>query len=258
MGTTNGSRLIMPMSVLQLPSPAVSAADFAAASDGYADNTFEGKAEQMAKVVTHIAGKGFIPETLIETEVAWFYNNLGIDNMYFSVESVDVIANHIMALYAAKMTAYLKNASSLEVDLEQERDDGAVYIHSSKPGVSTLTGPQYEQRIDERYIDVSCKEKAYRLETYRSSGVVASNFKTQLRCYFVAKCNFAVSDPEPGSSEEGDITKVSDLTFLSKATPNTLDMYERVMRAVLERTGPVIEMHEVENSRSKRLVIGYR
>lgn len=244
-------------SVLQLPSPAVSVHDFSSsAMDGYADNQFEGKAEQMAQVAAYIAERGFIPENLLETEVAWFYNNLGIDNMYFSLESVDVIANHIMALYSAKMTAYLKSASSLEIDLEQEREDGAVYIHSSKPGVSIVDGPQYEQRIDQRYLGVSCRDKAFRLETYRSSGVVASNFKTQLRCYFVQQCKFAVS--EPTEEEERDISKVSDTTFISKATSNTLDIYQRVMNAVLERMGPVIEMHEVENSRCKRLVVGYR
>ncbi|PJF18302.1 hypothetical protein PSACC_01885 [Paramicrosporidium saccamoebae] len=245
------------MSVLQLPSPSVAPGDFAASSgDGYADNTFEGKASQMDEVVKYIAEKGFIPDALIEPEVVWFYCNLGIDNMYFSVESVDVIANHIMALYAAKMTSYLQNASSLDVSLEQERENDAVYIHSSKPGVSTLSGPQYEQRIDERYLDTSTREDSFRLETYRSSGCVASNFKTQLRCYFVARCNFV--EPNPGPEDERNIHKVSDRTFLSKATDNTLEIYQRVMNAVLERTGPVIEMHEVENSRSKRLVIGYR
>lgn len=248
--------IIMPnTSVLQLPSPAVSPSDFNS-SDGYSDNLFDGKAEQMGKVVDYIADKGFIPEALIETEVAWFYNNLGIDNMYFSLEGVDAIANHIMALYAAKMTSFLKNASSLQVDLEQEHEDGAVYIHSSKPGVSMIDGPQYEHRIEQRYLDQSTCECAFRLETYRSSGVVASNFKTQLRCYFVQKCHFVETKLE--GADALDINKVSDKIFLSKATSNTLELYQRVMSVVLERAGPVIEMHEVENSRSKRLVIGYR
>ena len=244
------------MSVLQLPSPAVSISDFSVGTDGYADNEFGGKAEQMASVVSLIASRGFIPEDLIETEVAWFYNNLGIDNMYFSMESVETIANHIMSLYSAKMTAFLKNSQSLEIDLEQENDKGAVYIHSSKPGVSTLSGPQYELRIDEKYLDSSTVESCFRLETYRSSGCVASNFKTQLRCYFIARCNFV--NPSPSTEQSRDIRQVSDRVFLSKATTNTLELYERVMRAVLDRTGPVIEMHEVEGSRSKRLVIGYR
>lgn len=73
-------------------------------------------------------------------------SNLGIDDMYFMMESVEVVANHIMALYGAKLFAYIKNESALDVNLERETDDGAVYIHTSKPGVSQTGGPQHEKK----------------------------------------------------------------------------------------------------------------
>lgn len=41
--------------------------------DGYTSNVFDGKAGQMAQVAAFIAEKGFLPQELIETEVAWFY-----------------------------------------------------------------------------------------------------------------------------------------------------------------------------------------
>ncbi|KAI9216993.1 Glutamate/Leucine/Phenylalanine/Valine dehydrogenase-domain-containing protein, partial [Blastocladiella britannica] len=140
--------------------------------------------------------------------------------------------------------------------LERETEAGAVYIHTSRPGVSTSTGPQVERRIDEKYLDNSNTGKAYRLETYRSLGTVSSSLATQLRCYFVAQCQFVKATPT--KEEEGDIRLVADKTFLEKATENTLDVYQHVMRHALERTGPVIEMFEVEGSREKRLVVGYR
>ena len=49
--------------------------------------------------------------------------------------------------------------------------------------------------IDTRYLDNSTKNKAYRLETYRSLGTVSSANPTQLRCYFVAKCEFVKENP---------------------------------------------------------------
>jgi glutamate dehydrogenase len=55
-----------------------------------------------------------------------------------------------------------------------------------------------------------------------------------------------------------DIRLISDKTFLSKASEHTLSVYASVIKQVLQRTGPVIEMYEVEGSREKRLVIGYR
>lgn len=66
--------------------------------------------------------------------------------MYFMLESVDTIANHIMALYASKMTAYIKDSQFLDIHLEQELEDRAVYIHTSKPGVSQVDGPDYENK----------------------------------------------------------------------------------------------------------------
>jgi len=154
------------------------------------------------------------------------------------------------------MTAYIKNSHHLEINLEQELDERAVYIHTSKPGVSRIDGPNHENKIDEKYLDISNKQKAYRLESYRSSGTVSSAFKTQLRCYFVTECDFVSLNPTP--EEARDIYKVSDKVFLSKAAPNTLELYERVMNLALDRTGPVIELHESEDSRCKRLVVAYR
>lgn len=83
-------------------------------------------------------------------------------------------------------------------------------------------------------------EKAFRLETYRSAGSVSAQSKQQLRCYFLAKCDFVQPVPQVNSPEYYDIQKVSDKTFLTKASPNTLEIYQAVMDEVLRRTGPVI------------------
>ncbi|CAG8595145.1 6822_t:CDS:2, partial [Acaulospora colombiana] len=225
-------------------------------SVGYSENIFDGKADQMLKVCEYLEEKGFIPKELVKNEVKWFYGNLGIDDMYFSLESVESIANHILSLYGAKIFAYTKNENALDINLERETDDAAVYVHTSRPGVSDLQGPQHEKRIDTKYLDISSTAKAYRLETYRSLGTVSESMNTQLRCYFVTKCDFVKLDPSP--EEETDIRLVGDKTFLEKATENTLEIYQNVMKTVLKRTGPVIEMFEVEGSRERRLVIGYR
>ncbi|KAF9093870.1 NAD-dependent glutamate dehydrogenase, partial [Mortierella sp. GBA35] len=141
---------------------------------GYIENAFSGKAAQMAQVTEYLSEKAFIPAALAENEVSWFYGNLGIDDMYFASESVESIANHIMALYGAKIFAYTKNDNGLDINLERETDEAAVYIHTSRPGVSQLHGPQHEKRIDAKYLDVSNTERAYRLESYRSKGTVSS------------------------------------------------------------------------------------
>jgi glutamate dehydrogenase len=174
--------------------------------------------------------------------------------MYFQQESIETIAQHIMSLYSAKIFAYIKNQNVLDINLERETEEGAVYIHTSQPGVSQLTGPHHEKRIDEKYLDVS--GGLYRLESFRSFGTGPTPVAAQLRCYFIRKCVFPTPQPTPEQSLE--IRLVSDKTFLEKATEHTLDIYSSVMKHVLVRTGPVIEMYHVPNSKEKRLVIGFK
>jgi glutamate dehydrogenase len=45
---------------------------------------------------------------------------------------------------------------------------------------------------------------------------------------------------------------------LDRVTQNTLDIYQQVMSNVESRYGPVMEVFEVEGSRERRLVIGYK
>ena len=100
---------------------------------------------------------------------------------------------------------------------------------------------------------------AYRLETFRSTGSISKTASQQLRCYFVTKCNFPASPP-PSTRTDGktDIRTVSDAVFLEKVTQNTLDIYQDIMWNVENRYGPVIELFEVEGSRERRVVIGYK
>ena len=66
-------------------------------------------------------------------------------------ETPDAIADHVLALYSAKLLAYTKHdPEKLVIDLEKittENDrkengkEGAVFIHTSKAGVTVTEGP---------------------------------------------------------------------------------------------------------------------
>ncbi|GJJ15432.1 hypothetical protein Clacol_009709 [Clathrus columnatus] len=242
---------------------------------GYITPTFKGKNAQKARVFELISAKGFIPQELVKNEVSWFYEHLGIDDTYFENESVEVITDHVLALFGAKVLAYTKHdPEQFTLELERitkpgddtGRQEGAFFIHTSPPGVSSTQGPgaTCERRIDSLFLDQSTPESAFRLETYRSVGAVSAKSSQQLRCYFVSRCSF-VSPPEGAGKEwylaedgETDIRKVSDKSFLEKASENTLDIYQRVLRTAETRYGPVIEMYEVESSRERRVIIGYK
>jgi glutamate dehydrogenase len=47
---------------------------------------------------------------------------------------------------ALQIFAYIKNENVLDINLERETDDGAIYIHTSRPGISQVGGPGHEKR----------------------------------------------------------------------------------------------------------------
>lgn len=222
---------------------------------GYVAPKFEGKEQQMEMVMDKLEDKGFIPADFVESETHWFYNELGIDDMYFSTESVDAVVNHILSLYAAKVAAYARDDKRLEIRLDKEASDHAVYIDTSRPGISVVDGPRYEQRIDEKYLNGSAGNNSFRVESFRSASPLPGGQEQQLRCYFVYQCDFINPNPSPGETR---LEELSDKRFLQKATQNTRDIYQRVIERAITRTGPVIEFYELEGSREKRLIVAYK
>lgn len=93
-----------------------------------------------------LTSRKFCKNQGVDIDFNLLLRNLGIDDYYFALESVETIANHIMALYGAKILAFTRNENVLDINLEKESDDSSVYIYSSEPGVSQLIGPQCERK----------------------------------------------------------------------------------------------------------------
>ncbi|EDO16952.1 hypothetical protein Kpol_1041p10 [Vanderwaltozyma polyspora DSM 70294] len=91
--------------------PDISALSISSMSD-YHVFDFPGKDLQREQIIDLLDQQGFIPDDLIEQEVDWFYNSLGIDDLFFSKESPDVLANIINSLYASKLDAFAKSKFS--------------------------------------------------------------------------------------------------------------------------------------------------
>ncbi len=132
--------------------------------------------------------------------------------------------------------------------------------------MSQTDGPQYEQRIDREYLDTATATDAWRLESYRATTTAQSSqtVAQQLRCYFLYKCQFPIAPAAPEQNANADLSApvdirtVSDKSFLEKATPNTLEIYQSIMDETLRRMGCVASAFEVEGSRERRIVIGYK
>ncbi|KAL2134043.1 hypothetical protein VTI74DRAFT_1154 [Chaetomium olivicolor] len=226
------------------------------ATVGYVAPEFKGKKEQMKLVKAYILKCGWIPEALVDTQISWFYNELGIDDVYFQVENPEVVANHITSLYAAKVAAFSREDKREEIRLDMEAEDHAIYIDTSEPGRTRIDGPRYEHRLEAKYLDGNDTSKRFRVETFRSPGIIGhSDSKATLRCYFVYQCQFVEPNADP---KETRLEVISDRMFLAKATKNTKQMYQDLIEVAVSRTGPVIEVFDIEGSREKRLVVAFR
>ncbi|KAJ3562196.1 hypothetical protein NPX13_g8654 [Xylaria arbuscula] len=228
------------------------------ATVGYIAPEFKGKEEQMATVKEIIGKDGWIPSSHLDKQISWFYNELGIDDVYFQMEKAEVIATIITSMYAAKVASHSRIDKREEIQLDMEAEDHAIYIDTSVPGLSNIKGPRYENRLEAKYLDHSeTPEKRFRVETFRSP-VSLSDDKastTSLRCYFVYQCQFVDARPSP---EESRLEYISDRMFLTKATDNTKQIYQDIIKLAVCRTGPVIEVFDIEGSEEKRLVIAFR
>jgi glutamate dehydrogenase len=204
-----------------------------------------------------IRASSWIPETLIDEQIEWFYNTLGIDDVYFELESVDAIASNITSLYAAKIAAFAREDKKQEIRLDMEASDHAIYIDTTEPGVSSVSGPRYEHRLESKYLDSSSTSRVFRVETFRSPGNLSGSSQTKatLRCYFVYQCQFVEPNPSP---DETRLEVIGDRMFLAKATKNTMQIYQEIISLAVARTGPVIEVFDIEDSKEKRLVVAFR
>lgn len=154
----------------------------------------------------------------MEAQIAWFYNELGIDDVYFELETTSVIADHITSMYAAKVAASSRKDKREEIRLDMEAKDHAIYIDTSEPGKSGIGGPRFETRLESKYLDGNLTDR-FRVETFRSSGVLGdqSDAKASLRCYFVYQCQFVEPNANPLETR---LEVISDQMFLAVSAFN--------------------------------------
>ncbi|KAK8036685.1 NAD-specific glutamate dehydrogenase [Apiospora rasikravindrae] len=212
------------------------------ATVGYIAPEFKGKAEQKQQVKEILFKEAWIPERLVDAQIEWFYSSLGIDDVYFQLESPEVIATHITSLYAAKVAAHNHPNKQEEIRLDMEASDHAIYIDTSEPGKTATSGPRYEQRLEAKYLD-HVGTKRFRVETFRSPGTLSESPDSK------------ALEPPP---DETRLEVIADRMFMTKATKNTKLIYQDIITLAVNRTGPVIEVFDIEDSPEKRLVVAFR
>ena len=210
-------------------------------NNGYIASPFKSKDDQKNLVMDKLDSFGLIPENLIESEVESFYNDLGINDTYFSSDSIDNIASNILSLYSAKINAKING--STDIHFKKINDDSnAVYFESGDSNI-------FEKEIDDLFLDN--KNSSYRLESFNS---ILSNGET-LKCYFVYKSDFSSTSDDDSSSS---IDSISDSTFSKIATNHTKTLYSEILDEAYSTEGPVVKHYTLSETNELRIIIGYK
>ncbi|SCV05275.1 LANO_0H03906g1_1 [Lachancea nothofagi CBS 11611] len=262
------------LSVNKSQLPDISSLSISSMSD-YHNFDFPGKDAQREAVLDLIDQQGFIPDDVVEHEVEWLYDALGIDDLFFSKESPEMIANIIHTLYAAKIESFARINIAGDTSDESatplaaaEAAVAAAAVTEAKPtgfsvktqvvtdghSVFMETGHELDEQIDSMLLD--SPDHRYRLISYTAENA--------LKLTFVYRTAFAQGSPAyPTLTSEqlsnGDIDSISDVTMSQVTSNENKRLYGLIMDQMRQREGPIIKtMHSVADQDEVRIVIGFK
>ena len=249
--------------------------------------------EREEKVNELIKHSEFIPPNRAKSEVVYFFRSLGVDQYYFQSSTDEQIAEHILALYSAKLLSATSQQGTLSLRLFQEKEESALYIVPSLSGLANSPSVKVEHRIESEYLlegylnrEINKKsgdwesqlpyeisKDGYRVQVYRTSGYISPSSETKLRLYFVQKANFANPPPPPPPhfddesdwSKETSLSLIADQTFLNVSTDNTKRLTEEVLKEAVHSLGSITRVVKDNNNNINeepqeevRLIVAYR
>ncbi|KAL3229247.1 NAD-specific glutamate dehydrogenase [Nakaseomyces bracarensis] len=273
--------------------PEISALSISSISDYHAFE-FPGKEQQREQVLDLLDQQGFIPDDLIEQEVDWFYNSLGIDDLFFSRETPQLLANIIHSLYASKLESFAKSnfvgvqpqqfniknrivtagnhaifmesnsvaPEFLEKGEKHPADLGGIdqQLEGKKRSEEDLENklvenPPYELDEEIDELFLDCKEKGNcRLVSFTAP-------ESELKLTFVYESQYEDSDFKIDSTDllKGNIDSISDTTMAQVTSVENKKLYGLLIKLVQEREGPVIRTTQsVEDSDEIRMLVAYK
>lgn len=230
---------------------------------------FPGLDLQREQVVDLLDQQGFIPDDLIEQEVNWFYESLGIDDLFFSKQSADLVANIINSLYASKIDSFAKSRFNADAsdDVNFHKmgarfkiknkiiNDGYAIFMESKgdDGANSFYPYQLDSQIDDLFLD-SKDQRSKRLVSFWTP-------ESGLKLTFVYDSVFPDSDKPVSISNllQGDIDSISDKTMSQISSVENKKLYGLLINLVQEREGPVIKAtHSIKNNDEIRLLVAFK
>jgi len=194
---------------------------------------------QLKKLEALILEDNFYPEACVREEVDLFLTGLGLSPSYFMATPIETIARHIEALRAAEIMATLRGEKVLRIDFMTEHEDEALYLVEE----SHYKAIEIEERIEDRY-------PHHRLQSYRT--LRKARGLEHLRMYVVAKPEFPAGQV---SSDETDLRKVADKTFLTTITKETFKRTQELLEQARGWESPLIDVTPETADKELRILV---
>jgi hypothetical protein len=133
------------------------------------------------QVAAVVRAENLIPTSLVDEEVSWFFNELGIEPSYFLDTPHKKLGEHVLAIFAAKVSAKARGEKQPNLLFRNVEESRAVYFHTSNKG---LRGSVLEIELDDTFLD--SKTDHWTLESYRSIGKVSTEYQVGSLFFFVS------------------------------------------------------------------------
>lgn len=253
--------------------PDIAALSLSSQAD-YKVAAFPGKDAQREQVVDIVDKLGFIPDDLIEQEVAWFYNSLGIDDQFFSREQPQIIADIIHSLYASKLDSFAKSESAKAPLAIKNRivtkDNHAIFMESTGARFANLLGSEAEASASADYadsyppyqLDVEVDDKFLDNKDKKPMRVVSYwTPESDVKLTFAYEAAFGARAAAVSQEQllAGDIDAISDASMAQTVSQETKKLYGLLISLVQQREGPVIKVTaSKDNADEVRLLVAYK
>jgi glutamate dehydrogenase len=199
-------------------------------------------------VIKLMQREGSIHPSLLNEEVEWFFNHMGIDPVYFDTTPPTEIANHIAIIYAGKILARNEN-KDYDFSLRQEGSDQSFFVCRSVLNSNKSMSIQLEENIEAQYMHAGDHTKLkpktdvpYRLKVFRTVDSIVDDMDIQLRFYMLNRPSYALTGEE--AKDVRDIDLVGDKTFLNRVSKRSKDTFQEVMDGVLDGGKPVVKVFQ--------------
>jgi glutamate dehydrogenase len=194
-------------------------------------------AAQAARLEELVLATGFLAAEKARELIHWFLYDLGIDEYYFRVTTVEEIAGHLIAISASRLAA-LAGGEAVGIELMNEREDRAVYIVEEDPAQTQ----DIERRIERRY-------PLWRLESYMTK----ENGRPFIRLYIVTRPDYG---PPLAEGETPGFERAADCLFLERSAAPTKERYRDMWELMNEREVPVVSVTDKAETKETRVMIG--